>query len=309
MPHALIAGISGQDGQLLGGLLMKKGYRVWGVARRPLEVQKGIELLVGDIAAPAFVDQAVRQVRPDEVYNLAAISRVMQSYREPLETIRVNAQSPVLWLDALRRLRPQCRFFQAGSSEIFGEASVSPQNEETPLRPRNPYGAAKAHAHALVRAYRAEYDLFACNGILYNHESELRPEAFVTRKITAAAARIKAGGDEKLHLGDLTARRDWSHAADFVWGMWAMLQHRAADDYVLASGRTHSVEDFCRLAFEHVGLDWRSHTVVDEGLVRSEKGAPLCGDAARARRQLGWRPRISFEELVRCMVEADCAVG
>ena len=305
MPRALIAGISGQDGRLMGRFLLAKGYRVWGIARRPVEADPAVEVLQGDIADGAFIEEAVKTVQPDEVYNLAAISRILESYRLPEETVRVNALSPVLWLDALRRVRPECRFFQAGSSEMFGQAETSPQNEDTPFRPRNPYGAAKAHAHALVRAYRAEYGLFACNAILYNHESELRPEAFVTRKITAAAARIKAGSGETLRLGDIEARRDWSHAEDFVEAIWSMLQYQRPDDYVLASGQTHSVGDFCRLAFDLLGLDWRSHTVVDQSLVRQERGAILCGDASKARDQLDWRPRVSFAELIHRMVEAD----
>jgi GDPmannose 4,6-dehydratase len=304
--RALIAGISGQDGQILSEFLLKKGYQVWGVVRTlPASPPTEITWLKGDVGASQDIEKALEQAQPDEVYNLAAISRVMESYKKPQETIRINALSPVLWLDAIRRLVPGCRFFQAGSSEMFGRALETPQTETTPFNPRNPYGAAKAHAHWLVRSYREEYGIFACNGILFNHESERRPVAFVTRKITAAAAAIKSGKASSLVLGDLEARRDWSHAADFVRAMWGMLQQENAEDYVLASGKTRSVADFCHTAFARVDLDWRQYVKVDPELVRRENGMELCGDIAKAKGMLGWRPLIDFEALVARMVDAD----
>ena len=312
MTVALITGITGQDGSYLAERLLGAGYEVHGLTRDAGEaVAGGVVAHRVDLEASGAIASVVRDVRPDEFYNLAAISSVFRSWADPMQTAKINGLAVAEMLAALRELSASghdTRFVQASSAEIFGAPLESPQNESTAVRPTSPYGAAKAYAHGLVGAYRAA-GLFASSVILYNHESPRRPETFVTRKITAAAARIARGSGERLELGNLAARRDWGWAPDYVDAL-----HRAAtasqpDDFVIATGVAHSVEDFVRVAFEHAGVaDWRSHVDVSDALMRSGDAPEQAGDAARARAVLGWAPTVGFDEIVRTMVDADLAL-
>jgi GDPmannose 4,6-dehydratase len=313
MPTALITGISGQDGSHLADFLLEKGYRVTGIVRRSvhdsfprLEHLRGrIQLHQADLLDQAALTRLLEQVRPHEVYNLAALSFVPASWQQPVLTGEITALGVARLLDALRRACPEARFYQASSSEMFGQARETPQRETTPFHPRSPYGVAKVFGHHITVNYRESYSLFACSGILFNHEGPRRGLEFVSRKITHAAARIRLGLDRGVALGNLGARRDWGFAGDYVRAMWLMLQQPEPDDYVIGTGEMHAVEELAEIAFAHVGLDWRDYIVVDPQLYRPAEVDVLQADATKARRQLGWEPEVCFEELVRMMVEAD----
>ncbi|MBU0640658.1 MAG: GDP-mannose 4,6-dehydratase [Planctomycetes bacterium] len=324
---ALITGITGQDGFYLSRHLLNQGYCVHGIRRRsnsfpaPRPEPVGADAAaaaqvhhhIGDLLDPIGLRRIISNVQPTEVYNLAAQSHVQTSFEDPIYTATVVAMGTLNLLEAIRDYRDasgrEVKFYQASSSEMFGKASETPQSESTPFRPRNPYACAKVHAYWQTVNYREAYGLFACNGILYNHESPRRGENYVTRKITRAAARIKLGLQERLVLGNLDAERDWGFAGDYVLAMWQMLQQAAPDDYVVATGRTHSVRDLLNGAFGLLGLDWHDYVCIDERLLRPVEPTRLCGDASRARRQLGWQPRVSFATLVHMMVEADLAAA
>ena len=312
--RALVTGIGGQDGALLAALLLDEGYEVAGVVRRdPAEyadnladVASRIELVRADLLHHTSLVQALQATRPTEVYNLAAPSFVPRSWDEPLLTAEFAAVGATSMLEAIREVDPAIRFYQASSSEIFGEPRETPQTEETPPSPLTPYGVAKAYAHFIAASYRRRYDMFTCCGILYNHESPLRPVDFLPRKVARAAAAISLGLEDELVLGDLSARRDWGYAGDFVRAMWLMLQHDEPGDYIVATGVSRSVEDLVACAFEAVSLDWRDHVRSDPALYRgAAELRDLVGDATRARTVLGWEPEVRFEELLALMVEAD----
>jgi GDPmannose 4,6-dehydratase len=320
---ALITGITGQDGSYLTELLLGKGYDVYGVIRRastfnteridhiyqdPHESGRRMRLLYGDLNDASSLNKILRDVQPDEIYNLGAQSHVRVSFDIPEYTAEVGALGTLRLLEAIREtgLR-RTRFYQASSSELFGKVQEVPQRETTPFYPRSPYGVAKLYAYWVTVNYRESYGLFACNGILFNHESQRRGETFVTRKITRAAAAIKLGLQNKLYLGNLDAKRDWGHAKDFVEAMWLMLQQDEADDYVIATGETHSVREFLDEAFGHLDLDWKQFVEIDPRYFRPAEVDLLIGDASKARRKLGWEPKTTFKELVRAMVDADLA--
>ena len=311
---ALVTGITGQDGSYLAELLLDKGYRVVGMTRRTsTEVHERIEHIVddveivsGDLLDQSSITSIVADVAPDEIYNLAAQSFVPASWSQPVLTGEFTALGVTRVLEAIRHVDPAIRFYQASSSEMFGNAVESPQSEKTPFYPRSPYGVAKVYGHWITVNYRESYDLFSCSGICFNHESPRRGKEFVTRKISDGVARIKLGLARELRLGNLDARRDWGYAGDFVRAMWAMLQQERPDDYVIATGRTHSVRDFVRIAFEAAGLgSFEPYVVVDPRFVRPAEVDELIGDASKAERGLGWRPHVTFEQLVAMMVEAD----
>jgi len=312
---ALITGITGQDGSYLAEFLLDRGYRVVGMTRRTsTEVHERIEHLMGaiEIVSGDLLDQSsmtglVAEIRPDEIYNLAAQSFVPTSWHQPVLTGEFTALGVTRVLESVRSVDKKIRFYQASSSEMFGKVVETPQNEKTPFYPRSPYGVAKVYGHWITVNYRESYGLFAVSGILFNHESERRGKEFVTRKISDGVARIKLGLADTLHLGNLEARRDWGFAGDYVRAMWLMLQHAEPDDYVIATGRTHTVRDFCRLAFAAVGLDYERYVVEDPRFVRPAEVDVLIGDPSKAKRLLGWTPTVTFEELVNRMVEADMA--
>jgi GDPmannose 4,6-dehydratase len=312
--RALITGIGGQDGSYLAELLLAEGYEVFGIVRRPpsdpypnLEpIRERIDLMQADLLDQLALVNALTACKPHEVYNLAAPSFVPASWRQPVVTAEFAAVGATALLEAIRHVDSEIRFYQASSSEIFGEPLQVPQNEETPLSPLTPYGIAKAYAHFVTRSYRRRYDLFACSGILFNHESPRRPLDFVPRKIAHAAASISLGLGGELWLGDLDARRDWGYAADYVRAMWLMLQQEEADDYVVATGVTHTVGELVDCAFGHVGLDPSEYVQIDESLQRGKAQLHnLVGDATRARERLGWAPTVDFESLIRLLVDAD----
>jgi GDPmannose 4,6-dehydratase len=315
--RALITGVSGQDGAYLSRFLLEKGYEVFGLlARRStsptwrleeLGVLDRVQLLEGDLSDFSSLVSALRDSSADEVYNLAAQSFVGTSWRQPILTGQVTGLGALNVLEATRQIRPEARFYQASTSELFGKVRETPQTEDTPFHPRSPYGVAKLYAHWSVINCRESYDMFCCSGILFNHESPIRGKEFVTRKITDAVAAIKTGKKDKLLLGNLDARRDWGFAGDYVEVMWAMLQHSEPKDYVVATGRTTSVGDFCKLAFDCVGLNWEDYVETDPAFHRPAEVELLCGDASKARKELGWQPRVSLEELVSMMVESDLA--
>ncbi|HET7286438.1 MAG TPA: GDP-mannose 4,6-dehydratase [Pyrinomonadaceae bacterium] len=320
---ALITGITGQDGSYLTELLLGKGYDVYGVIRRastfnteridhiyqdPHESGRRLRLLYGDLNDASSLNKILRDVQPDEIYNLGAQSHVRVSFDIPEYTAEVGALGTLRLLEAIRETGLRgTRFYQASSSELFGKVQEVPQRETTPFYPRSPYGVAKLYAYWVTVNYRESYELFACNGVLFNHESERRGETFVTRKITRAAAAIKLGLQNKLYLGNLDAKRDWGHAKDFVEAMWLMLQQDEADDYVIATGETHSVREFLDEAFGRLDLDWKQFVEIDPRYFRPAEVDLLVGDASKARRKLGWEPKITFKELVRTMVDADLA--
>ncbi len=312
---ALITGITGQDGSYLAELLLEKGYRVVGMTRRTsTEVHERIEHLVDrvEIVSGDLLDQGsmailIADVRPDEVYNLAAQSFVPTSWNQPVLTGEFTALGVTRLLEAIRAVDPKIRFYQASSSEMFGKVQETPQRESTSFYPRSPYGVAKVYGHWITVNYRESYSMFAVSGILFNHESRRRGKEFVTRKISDGVARIKLGVQEKLHLGNLDARRDWGFAGDYVRAMWLMLQQGQPDDYVIATGRTHSVREFCRLAFRAVDLDYESYVVEDPRFMRPAEVDLLIGDPSKAKRVLGWEPEVTFEALVGQMVAADMA--
>ena len=312
--RALIIGIAGQDGSLLAELLLGEGYEVSGVVRQPassrfenLDAIRGrLELRQADVLDELSLVDVLSACRPHEVYNLASPSFVPMSWRQPVLTAEFAAVGCTALLEAIRRVDDAIRFYQASSSEIFGEPREVPQTEETPLQPVTPYGVAKAYAHFITRSYRRRYGLHASSGILYNHESPRRPLDFVTRKVANAAAAISLGLESEVVLGDLDARRDWGYAGDHVRAMWAMLRRETPQDYVIATGVTHSVRDLVETAFAHVELDWRDHVRVDESLVRGKAELhDLVGDASKARDELGWEPTMDFDGLVRLLVDAD----
>ncbi len=310
---ALITGITGQDGSFLAELLLAQGYRVVGMTRRSStdvheriqHIVDDLEFVSGDLLDQSSISSIVAAVRPNEIYNLAAQSFVPTSWTQPVLTGQFTALGVTRVLEAVRSVDRGIRVYQASSSEMFGKVKTVPQNEETPFYPRSPYGVAKAYGHWITVNYRESYDLFAVSGILFNHESERRGKEFVTRKISDGVARIKLGLQEKLHLGNVESQRDWGFAGDYVRAMWLMLQQDAPDDYVIATGRTHYVREFARLAFEAVGLDWRRHVVVDPRFYRPAEVDLLVGDPSKAKRVLGWEPEVSFEALVERMVRAD----
>jgi GDPmannose 4,6-dehydratase len=321
MRRALITGITGQDGSYLAELLLDKGYEVHGVIRRASSFNTGridhlyqdphepdVRLILhhGDLTDGSQLARLIRTIRPDEIYNLAAQSHVMVSFEQPEYTGDVAGLGTTRLLEAIRETRVETRLYQAGSSEMFGDAPP-PQSENTPFRPRSPYAAAKLYAHWLTRNYREAYGVFAVSGILFNHESERRGETFVTRKISAAVARIVMGLQERVYLGNLDAVRDWGHAKDYVRAMYLMLQRDEPLDLVIGTGEGHTVREFCELAFAHVGLEWEPYVALDPRYLRPTDVDVLVADPARARAELGWTPSVSFEDLVTTMVEADLA--
>jgi GDPmannose 4,6-dehydratase len=311
---ALVTGITGQDGSYLAELLLEKGYRVVGMTRRTsTEVHERIEHIVddveivsGDLLDQSSITSIVNEVRPSEIYNLAAQSFVPASWNQPVLTGEFTALGVTRVLESVRQVDPSIRFYQASSSEMFGGTSESPQNEKTSFYPRSPYGVAKVYGHWITVNYRESYDLFACSGICFNHESARRGKEFVTRKISDGVARIKLGLAKELRLGNLDAHRDWGYAGDYVRAMWLMLQQERPEDYVIATGRTHSVRDFVRIAFQVAGLgSFEPYVVIDPRFVRPAEVDRLIGDAGKAARELGWKPEVTFEQLVALMVEAD----
>jgi len=311
--RALITGITGQDGSYLAELLLEQGYEVFGLVRRSSTVnferihhiQDDLRLLSGDLLDQNSLMFALREAHPHEVYNLGAQSFVPASWEQPLLTGEITALGVTRLLEAIRAVDPETRFYQASTSELFGKVRQSPQSETTPFYPRSPYGVSKVYAHWITINYRESYDLFACNGILFNHESPRRGLEFVTRKITYGVARIKHGRAQELALGNLDARRDWGFAGDFVRAMWLMLQQDEPDDFVIATGTDRTIREFCRVAFACADLDWEQYVTVDERFLRPAEVEILRGDPSKARRVLGWEPKVPFEEMVRLMVERD----
>ena len=310
---ALITGITGQDGAYLAQLLLDQGYEVHGMVRRSSSDRfDRIEPLIEDITLHQadLLDQLsivrlIEATSPDEIYNLAAQSFVPTSFEQPLLTGEFTALGVTRMLEAIRQVSTEIRFYQASSSEMFGTVQETPQRETTPFWPRSPYGVAKVYGHWITVNYRESYDIFACSGILFNHESPLRGKQFVTRKISDAVARIKLGKQGKLSLGNLDAERDWGFAGDYVRAMWLMMQQDTPDDYVVSTGRRHTVRDFCQVAFEHVGLNWEDHVKIDPAFLRPADVNTLCGDFSKAHEKLGWQPEVTFEQLVQMMVDTD----
>jgi len=313
MKTALITGITGQDGSYLAEFLLEKGYRVVGMQRRTSTETVGriahlmdkIELVQGDLFDQLSLIDLIQRYQPDEVYNLAAQSFVPTSWQQPVLTGEFTALGVTRMLEAIRLVKPDARFYQASSSEMFGKVREVPQRETTPFYPRSPYGVSKVYGHWITVNYRESYNLFACSGILFNHESPRRGLEFVTRKVTHGVARIKLGLAKELRLGNLDAQRDWGYAPDYVRAMWLMLQQDEPDDFVVATGKTHTVRRLCELAFDVVGLNWEDYVVVDPKFLRPAEVDLLVGDATRARTILGWEPTVSFEEMVEIMVDAD----
>ncbi len=311
--RALITGVTGQDGSYLAELLLEQGYDVFGMVRRAstenfarIEHLRGaVELVQADLLDQLSLIALMRRIRPHEVYNLAAQSFVPTSWEQPMLTAEFNAVGVTRLLEAIRLVDTSIRFYQASSSEMFGKVREVPQTERTPFHPRSPYGVAKVYGHYITVNYRESYGLFACCGILFNHESPRRGKEFVTRKITDAAARIKLGLSRELLLGNLAARRDWGYAKDYVRAMWLMLQQDQPDDYVVATGEEHSVRDVAAVAFAHLGLEWSEHVREEPSLLRPAEVDHLVGDASKARERLGWRQQVGFEELIKLMVDAD----
>ena len=317
---ALITGVTGQDGSFLAELLLAKDYEVYGIVRRSSSFNRGridhlhqpsgtsgLHLVYGDMNDSSSLNKTLRTVKPDEIYNLAAQSHVQVSFDIPEYTGEVTALGTLRLLEAIRESGISPRFYQASSSEIFGNTTEIPQRETTPFRPRSPYAISKLFAYWTTVNYRESYNIFAVNGILFNHESERRGENFVSRKITKSAARIKLGLQEKLLLGNLDARRDWGYARDYVEAMWLMLQQDEPDDYVIATGESHSVRDLLDVCFTHLGLNWHDYVEINPHYFRPSEVDHLMGDSSKAARKLGWRPTVSFEELIRLMVDADLA--
>ncbi|WP_313802445.1 GDP-mannose 4,6-dehydratase [Cytobacillus sp.] len=313
MKKALITGITGQDGSYLAELLLDKGYKVYGLKRRTAtpnfenikHIQNEIELYSGDLRDMTSLSEAVQAIKPDEVYNLAAQSFVGDSWRQPIYTGEVTGIGVTNMLEAIRLAKPDARFYQASSSEMFGKVMETPQTEKTPFYPRSPYGVAKVYGHWITVNYRESYGMYACSGILFNHESPRRGIEFVTRKVTDAVAKIKLGLQEKLLLGNLDAKRDWGFAGDYVKAMWLMLQQKDPEDYVIATGETHTVKELVEVAFKHVGLNWQDYVVQDPRFMRPAEVDILLGDPTKAKKKLNWEPQISFRELVSMMVEQD----
>ncbi len=320
MKKALITGITGQDGSYLAELLLGKGYEVYGIIRRsssfntaridplyqdPHVPDVRLRLIYGDLNDASSLNRILRTVQPDEIYNLGAQSHVRVSFDIPEYTADVTGLGTIRLLEAIRESGLRPKFYQASSSEMFGKVQEIPQREATPFYPRSPYGAAKLYAHWMTVNYREAYDLFACSGILFNHESPRRGETFVTRKITKAASRIKLGLQQDVYLGNLDAKRDWGYAGDYVQAMWLMLQQDQPDDYVIATGETHTVREFLEVAFGHLNLDWKRYAKTDPKYYRPTDVDLLIGDASKAKKQLNWEPKVRFEELATMMVDAD----
>ena len=314
MKKALITGITGQDGSYLADLLLEKGYEVHGLMRRtstPSDIRikhilDKIKLIQGDIGDTSSLINAIKTIEPDEVYNLAAMSFVPQSWVEPVSTGNITGLSVARMLEAIRKSDLDVKFYQASSSEMFGQVREVPQKETTPFYPRSPYGIAKVYAYWITINYRESYGMFTCNGILFNHESPRRGHEFVTRKITSAAARIKLGLQKELRLGNLDAKRDWGYAGDYVKAMWLMLNHKKPDDYVICTGETHTVKEFVEEAFKCAGIkNWQDYVKTDPKLIRPAEVNLLKGDNTKAREVLGWKPEVNFQQLVKMMVEAD----
>jgi GDPmannose 4,6-dehydratase len=326
MKTAFITGITGQDGSYLAELLLSKGYEVHGLIRRASTFNTGriehlyqdlhnpnqrLILHYGDLTDGSRLAGLVHEIEPDEIYNLGAQSHVRVSFDEPLHTVDTDALGTLRLLEAVRQLnhRKQVRFYQASSSEMYGKVHEVPQRETTPFHPRSPYACAKVYSYYQIQNYREAYDMFACNGILFNHESPRRGETFVTRKITRAATRIREGLQDKLYLGNLEAKRDWGYAKDYVEAMWLMLQQDEPEDFVIATGETHSVQEFLELTFKEVGLPWKDYVETDPRYLRPSEVDLLLGDATKAQEKLGWRPKTSFEELARLMLHSDWDVA
>jgi GDPmannose 4,6-dehydratase len=310
---ALITGITGQDGSYLAELLLEKGYQVFGMVRRSStenfdrinHLRDKIGLHQADLLDQLSLVRLIEECRPDEIYNLAAQSFVPTSWEQPMLTGEFNALGVTKWLEAIRQVNKKVKFYQASSSEMFGKARQVPQTEKTPFYPRSPYGVAKVYAHWITVNYRESYGIFAVSGILFNHESPRRGLEFVSRKITDGAARIKLGKAKKLYLGNLDAKRDWGYAGDYVRAMWLMLRQKEPEDFVIATGRNHTVRELAQIAFDRVGLDYKKFVEVDPKLVRPAEVDVLLGDPSYAREKLGWKPEVSFEQLIRMMVDAD----
>jgi GDPmannose 4,6-dehydratase len=310
---ALITGITGQDGSYLAELLLEKGYDIYGVMRRSstetLEridhIKDRITIVQGDLLDEVSLMHAMENIQPDEIYNLAAQSFVHTSWNQPVLTGEFTALGVTRMLDAMRFICPKAKFYQASSSEMYGKVHAIPQNEDTPFHPRSPYAVAKIYGHYITLNYRESYGLFTVSGILFNHESPRRGKEFVTRKITDGVARIKLGLAKELRMGNLDAKRDWGFAGDYVKAMWLMLQQAEPDDYVIATGESHSVREFLELAFARVGLNWKDYVVVDPRFLRPAEVDYLLGDPAKARKKLGWKPEVTFEGLINMMMDAD----
>ncbi len=311
--RALITGITGQDGSYLAEFLLDKGYEVYGIVRRSsLEkydriehITEKIKFVEGDLTDQSSLDQAVQQIQPDEIYNMAAQSFVPVSWNQPVLTADVTGLGVLRVMEAIRKHSPKTKFLQASSSEMFGKVVEKPQTEKTPFHPRSPYGVAKVFGHHITVNYRESYGIFACSSICFNHESPRRGCEFVTRKVTQHVAKIKLGLAGKLKMGNLDAQRDWGFAGDYIRAMWLMLQQPQADDYVIATGETHSVQELLEVAFSFVGLDWRNYVEIDPKLVRPAEVDYLCGDSSKARRVLGWKPEVDFKTLIEMMVDSD----
>jgi GDPmannose 4,6-dehydratase len=316
MPTAFITGVTGQDGSYLAELLLRKGYRVIGTApslgtvhlERIRHLLGKIELVAVDLQNQAVLKNTLETLGPDEIYNLASPSLLSDMILYPVQTGEICALAVTRLLEAILAINPRIRFFQASSSEMFGKVTEVPQSETTPFHPRNPYGVAKVYGHLIIAYYREYHSLYACSGILYNHESPRRNPQFVTRKITHGAASIKLGMTKELRIGNLDARRDWGYAGDYVEAMWLMLQQPNAANYIIATGETHSVREFCDLAFQHVGLDYRDFVVQDAELLRPTETGQLVGNPSKARSELGWKPTVTFKELVSMMVDSDLEI-
>lgn len=311
--RALITGITGQDGSYLAEFLLDKGYEVYGIVRRSsLEkydriegIQDKVRFVEGDLTDQSSLDQAVQQLKPDELYNLAAQSFVPVSWNQPVLTADVTGLGALRVMEAIRKHSPQTKFLQASSSEMFGKVLEKPQTEKTPFHPRSPYGVAKVFGHHITVNYRESYGIYACSSICFNHESPRRGSEFVTRKVTQTVAKIKLGVADKLKMGNIDAQRDWGFAGDYIRAMWMMLQQPHADDYVIATGETHSVQELLEVAFSRAGLDWKKYVEIDPKLVRPAEVDYLCGDATKAKKVLGWTPQVTFKQLVEMMVDAD----
>jgi len=311
--RALITGVTGQDGSYLAEFLLEKGYRVFGLIRRSSSpnyervehIKDKLELIQGDLLDQNSLIEAIQFAKPDEVYNLGAQSFVPTSWNQPVLTGEFTALGVTRMLEAVRVINPKAKFYQASSSEMFGKVQEVPQNEKTPFYPRSPYGVAKVYGHYIAVNYRESYDMFACSGILFNHESPRRGVEFVTRKVSHGVAKIKLGLQNELKIGNLDSQRDWGYAKEYVKAMWLMLQQDEPGDYVVATGKAHTVRKLLQIAFSYVGLNWEDHAVTDENLIRPAEVNRLLGDASKAREKLCWRPGVSFEELIGIMVESD----
>lgn len=313
MKKALVTGVTGQDGSYLADLLLEKGYEVYGMVRRTSSADLGnakhlkghIQIVDGDLLDTASLNLAVKEIQPDEVYNLASQSFVGDSWRQPLLTGQVTGLGVTNILEAVRTYKPDAKFYQASSSEMFGKVVETPQKESTPFYPRSPYGVAKVYGHYMTTNYRESYGMYACSGILFNHESPRRGIQFVTRKITDAVAKIYLGQQNELRLGNIDAQRDWGYAGDYAEAMWLMLQQELPKDYVISSGETHTVREFLQIAFEHVGLNYEDYVIIDPRFFRPAEVEILLGDSSKAHRELNWKPEVDFEDLVISMVSND----